>query len=60
MNCPNCEGKKIAIYDSRHTQYDVIRKRRCLVCEFRFYTIEGYMTAEQLEAVQEEKRNEQG
>ena len=58
MNCPNCETKRIAIYDSRHTQHDVMRKRKCLSCDFRFYTIERYMTVEELEEIQEEKYQE--
>ena len=44
MNCPKCNHKKLAIYDSRHTLLLVIRKRRCLACEFRFFTLERMMT----------------
>jgi transcriptional regulator NrdR family protein len=56
MNCPHCDGKRLAIYDSRHTQYDVIRKRRCLSCEFRFFTLERYMTEEEFDDARSESK----
>ena len=56
MNCPNCHGYKLSIYDTRHTRETVMRKRRCLKCEYRFYTVETYMTEEELEYLQHERK----
>ncbi len=56
MNCPNCNGKRLSIYDTRHTFEAVMRKRRCLSCEYRFYTVENYMSEEELEQLQEERK----
>ncbi len=56
MNCPNCNHRKLTIYDSRHTQETVMRKRRCLACEYRFYTVENYMSEEELEVLLEERK----
>ncbi len=56
MNCPNCNHRKLAIYDTRHTQETVMHKRRCLSCEYRFYTVENYMSEEELEVLQEERK----
>lgn len=48
MNCADCGSTRLHIYDSRHIGDHVVRKRKCLACEERFYTIESYMTEEEL------------
>lgn len=48
MNCADCGSTRLHIYDSRHIGEHVVRKRKCLACEERFYTIESYMTEEEL------------
>ncbi len=48
MNCADCGSPRLATYDSRHIGEHVVRKRKCLACEERFYTIESYMTEEEL------------
>ena len=61
MNCADCGSSRLHIYDSRHVGDHVVRKRKCLVCEEKFYTIESYMTEEELEAIEnlkKEKLNE--
>lgn len=57
MICVDCGSPKLAIYDSRHVHNYVVRKRKCLSCEEKFYTIESYMTEEELleiEAIKKE------
>jgi len=45
MNCPRCE-QAVKTYDTRklkNEEYDfyfVRRKKRCLICEYKFVTIE--------------------
>ena len=39
MNCPKCEGQT-GVLDSRPECDCVRRRRRCLVCGYRFSTIE--------------------
>jgi len=39
MTCPKCEGK-LTVVDSRSDCDAVYRKRRCLACNYRFYTEE--------------------
>lgn len=39
MTCPQCNGRT-EIYDSRHEDDAVNRKRQCRKCGFRFQTIE--------------------
>lgn len=58
MNCPECQSSKLNIYDSRHIGEHVVRKRKCLACDERFYTIESYMSAEELEAIEAIRRGQ--
>lgn len=39
MNCPLCRGQTIVV-DSRLRDDCITRRRECLVCEYRFSTIE--------------------
>jgi transcriptional regulator NrdR family protein len=52
MNCPECESSKLNIYDSRHIGNHVVRKRKCLACDERFYTLESYMSEEELAEIE--------
>lgn len=56
MNCPECESSKLNIYDSRHVGNYVVRKRRCVACDERFYTLESYMSQEELDEIENIKR----
>jgi len=56
MNCADCGSSRLAIYDSRHIGDHVVRKRKCLACEERFYTIESYMTEEELANIENMRR----
>lgn len=61
MNCADCGSPKLAVYDTRHVHNYVVRKRKCLSCNEKFYTIETYMSEEDLleiEAIKKEKPNE--
>lgn len=61
MNCADCGSSKLSIYDSRHIGSHVVRKRKCLSCEEKFYTIESYMSEEELaeiEAIKKEQTHE--
>jgi transcriptional regulator NrdR family protein len=58
MKCPACDSTKIHTYDTRRIEDKVVRKRRCTNCEERFYTLEQYMSEEELEEVQELKRKQ--
>ena len=58
MQCPSCRNTKIATYDTRRIEDMVVRKRKCLACDERFYTLEQYMSEEELEEVQELKRKQ--
>jgi len=60
MQCPSCRNTKIATYDTRRIEDMVVRKRKCLACDERFYTLEQYMSEEELEEVQELRRNNGG
>jgi transcriptional regulator NrdR family protein len=60
MQCPSCHNTKIATYDTRRIENMVVRKRKCLACDERFYTLEQYMSEEELEEVQELRRNNGG
>jgi transcriptional regulator NrdR family protein len=58
MRCSECESDKLKIYDSRHVGDYVVRKRQCVSCGDKFFTIETYMSEEQLaeiEAMKQEK-----
>lgn len=48
LNCSECQSNRLNIYDSRHVFDYVIRKRKCLSCDHRFYTVETYLTEEEL------------
>ena len=52
MNCPECESNHLKIYDSRHIDNYVIRKRKCEECGDKFFTIESYLTQEQLDEIE--------
>ena len=56
MKCPACDSLKIHTYDSRRVEDKVVRKRKCLVCDERFYTLEQYMSEEELEEIQQLRR----
>lgn len=56
MKCPACDSTKIHTYDTRRIEDKVVRKRRCLECEDRFYTLEQYMSEDELEEVQQLKK----
>lgn len=58
MKCPACDSNKIHTYDTRRVDDKVVRKRRCTVCDERFYTLEQYMSEEELEEIQELKRKQ--
>jgi transcriptional regulator NrdR family protein len=58
MQCPSCSSTKILTYDTRRIEDKVVRKRRCISCEERFYTLEQHMSEEELEEVQELKRKQ--
>lgn len=56
MNCSDCGSSRLATYDTRHVGDYVVRKRKCLTCEERFYTIESYMTEEELANIENLRR----
>jgi transcriptional regulator NrdR family protein len=58
MNCADCGSSRLATYDTRHVGDHVVRKRKCLACGERFYTIESYMTEEELEAIEAIRREQ--
>lgn len=60
MKCPACDTTKVATYDSRRVENMVVRKRKCLVCDERFYTLEQYMSEEELEEIQQLRRSNGG
>ena len=58
MQCPSCSNTKMATYDTRRVDTMVVRKRKCLACDERFYTLEQFMSEEELEEVQELRRKQ--
>lgn len=60
MKCPSCTNTKIATYDTRRIEDMVVRKRKCLACDERFYTLEQYMSEDELEEVQQLRRSNGG
>jgi len=58
MQCPSCGNTKIATYDTRRVELMVVRKRKCLACDERFYTLEQFMSEEELEEVQEIRKKQ--
>ena len=57
MKCPSCASPKVLTYDTRRIEDRVVRKRKCAACDERFYTLEQYMSEEELEEVQEIRRS---
>lgn len=60
MKCPACDSTKIHTYDTRRVDNMVVRKRKCVNCEDRFYTLEQYMSEDELEEVQQLRKNNGG
>jgi len=58
MKCPACDSTKIHTYDTRRVEDKVVRKRKCTNCNERFYTLEQYMSEDELEEVQELRRKQ--
>lgn len=58
MKCPACDSTKIHTYDTRRVEDKVVRKRKCTKCNERFYTLEQYMSEDELEEVQELRRKQ--
>ena len=56
MKCSECRGDNLKTYDTRHIGDYVVRKRRCVDCDEKFYTVESYMTEEELEVIQQVER----
>ena len=42
MNCPFCGSNQVEVADSRRTEENVFRRRRCLTCNQIFKTREIY------------------
>lgn len=42
MICPKCGKDNNIVMDSRESNDSVIRRRKCLSCEYRFTTYEKY------------------
>lgn len=58
MKCTDCGSVKVITYDTRRIEDKVVRKRRCTDCDSRFYTLEQYMTEDELEEVQELRKKQ--
>jgi transcriptional regulator NrdR family protein len=58
MNCADCGSNKLAVYDTRHVGAHVVRKRKCVSCNEKFYTIESYMSEEELEEIEVIRKEE--
>lgn len=56
MLCPTCDHNKLHTYDSRKMLDGVLRKRKCLSCDFRFYTYERIMSEEDYDELQQQLR----
>lgn len=52
MLCPMCEHAVLHTYDSRKILEGVLRKRKCLGCDFRFFTYERPMSEDEYEDLQ--------
>lgn len=52
MKCSECQSSKLKTYDTRQIGDYVVRKRKCVDCDDKFYTIETYMSEEQLAEVE--------
>lgn len=40
MNCPKCGSDQVNVIDSRPKEGTVARRRKCLVCGYRYSTVE--------------------
>lgn len=58
MKCTDCGSSKVITYDTRRIEDKVVRKRRCTDCDTRFYTLEQYMSEDELEEIQELRRKQ--
>ncbi len=58
MNCADCGSSKLAVYDTRHVGDYVVRKRKCVSCDEKFYTLESYMSEEELEEIEAIRKEE--
>ena len=58
MNCADCGSSKLAVYDTRHVGAHVVRKRKCVSCNEKFYTLESYMSEEELEEIEAIRKEE--
>lgn len=58
MKCTDCGSVRVVTYDTRRIEDKVVRKRRCTDCDTRFYTLEQYMSEDELEEIQELKRKQ--
>lgn len=58
MKCTDCGSAKVHTYDTRRIEDKVVRKRRCFDCDTRFYTLEQYMSEDELEEIQELRRKQ--
>lgn len=58
MKCSECRGDNLKTYDTRHIGDYVVRKRKCDDCDEKFFTIESYMTEEELEVVEAIRKEE--
>lgn len=58
MKCTDCGSIKVITYDTRRVEDKVVRKRRCTNCDTRFYTLEQYMSEDELEEIQELRRKQ--
>lgn len=58
MKCTDCGSIKVITYDTRRVEDKVVRKRRCTDCDTRFYTLEQYMSEDELEEIQELRRKQ--
>lgn len=52
MLCPVCEHAGLHTYDSRKVLEGVLRKRKCLDCDFRFFTFERPMSEDEYDDLQ--------
>lgn len=58
MKCLECQSRKIKTYDTRHIGDYVVRKRKCDDCGDKFFTVESYMTEEELETIESIRKEE--
>lgn len=58
MKCTDCGSARVHTYDTRRIEDKVVRKRKCVDCDTRFYTLEQYMSEDELEEIQELRRKQ--